>query len=55
MPTTTAPQLPVDDPAASDLVIATFDHMHNSAEARLAATGVCISYAASVEPAHRAA
>jgi hypothetical protein len=55
MPNTTAAQLPADDPGASDLVIDTFDQMHNPIEARMAATGVCASFAAAVEPAHRAA
>lgn len=43
--------LPVDDRSVSDLVIDTFDQMHNPTGLRLWPS----NWAAPVEPAHRAA
>ncbi len=50
MPEITTSPLPIDDRSVCDLVIDTFDQMHNPAELRLWPS----NWAAPVEPAHRA-
>lgn len=49
MPEITAAPLPISDQSVCDLVIDTFDQMHNPTELRLWPT----NWAAPVEPAYR--